>query len=120
MIELRLKSKNDRIPLKRSVFFDSLKFEFPTKEGDIVQLTLLKSWKKFILFQRPKRKKKKNSSTSETIRYETKNKHTHTHRDTYINHPILGRVSIRAAHVEPIAVRHWLDHPYVIPAVEVL
>lgn len=47
---------------------------------------------------------------------EMKNKHT----DTYINHPILGRVSVRAAHVEPIAVPHWLDHPYVIPAVEVL
>lgn len=47
---------------------------------------------------------------------EMKNKHT----DTYINHPILGRVGVRAAHVQPISIPHWLDHPYVIPAVEVL
>lgn len=43
-----------------------------------------------------------------------------THGDTYINHPILRRVGVRAAHVQPISIPHWLDHPYVIPTVEVL
>lgn len=65
-------------------------------------------------------KKSLDTETSE-VRFvkqtgEMKNKHT----DTYINHPILRRVGVRAAHVQPISIPHWLDHPYVIPAVEVL
>lgn len=67
-------------------------------------------------------KKSLDTETSEvSIRFvkqtgKMKNKHT----DTYINHPILRRVGVRAAHVQPISIPHWLDHPYVIPAVEVL
>lgn len=40
--------------------------------------------------------------------------------ETYINHPILGRVGVRAAYVEPIAISHRLYHPYMVSAVKVL
>lgn len=40
--------------------------------------------------------------------------------ETYINHPILGSVGVRAAYVEPIAISHRLYHPYMVPAVKVL
>jgi len=42
------------------------------------------------------------------------------HVRTYIDHPILGRVRVGAAHVEPIAVPHGLYDSYVVPAVEML
>lgn len=39
---------------------------------------------------------------------------------TYVNHPILGRVRVRTAHVKPIAVSHRLYHSYMVSAVEML
>lgn len=41
-------------------------------------------------------------------------------KKTYINHPVLGRVRVRAAHVKPIAVAHRLDHSNVVSAVKML
>lgn len=39
---------------------------------------------------------------------------------TYVNHPVLGCVRVRAAHVKPIAVSHRLYHSYMISTVEML
>lgn len=44
----------------------------------------------------------------------------HNTRATYVNHPVLGRMRVRTAHVKPIAVSHWLYHSYMVSAVEVL
>jgi hypothetical protein len=47
--------------------------------------------------------------------------HLHSwHVRTYINHPILGRVRVGTAHVEPIAVPHGLYDSYMVSAVEML
>jgi len=39
---------------------------------------------------------------------------------TYINHPILGRVCVRTAHIKPITISHRLYYSYMISAVEML
>lgn len=52
--------------------------------------------------------------------HRSQSEETKIEKCTYINHPILRRMSVRAAHIESIAIPHRLDHPYVIPAIEVL
>lgn len=39
---------------------------------------------------------------------------------TYVDHPVLGRVRIRTAHVKSIAVSHRLYYSYMISAIEML
>lgn len=40
--------------------------------------------------------------------------------DTHIKHPVFRAVRVGAAHVEPGSIAHRLDHPDVVPTVEVL
>lgn len=39
---------------------------------------------------------------------------------TYINDPILRTVSIRSTHIKSTSITHWLNHSYMIMAVEML
>lgn len=40
--------------------------------------------------------------------------------NTYVDHPVLRRMSVRTAQIQPVTLLHGLYHSYVIPAVKVL